>query len=144
LAQSVTQGFEVSLLARPELCKSCGSLSIAEPEIFPTLSGGKVLPDDCVVLKVTPDPFDVDAYRPGSRHRQQSDRLGMGKIEVKRLRACGGPERRLAPGSHRKLQRRRTGLHISAQHFAQERARQDESLPINGAVEARRALPLID
>jgi hypothetical protein len=144
LAQSVTQAFEVSLLARPELCKSCRSLSIAEPEIFLTLSGRKVLPGDCVVLKVAPDSFDVDAYRPGSRHRQQSERIGMGKIEVKRLRACGGPERRLSPGSHRKLQLRRSSLHISAQYFAQERSRQDESLPISGAVEARRASPLID
>jgi hypothetical protein len=144
LAQSVAQGFEVSLLARPEPCKSCWSLAIAEPEIFLTLSGGKVLPGDRVVLKVAPDPFDVDAQRPGSRDRQQSEGIGVGKIEVSRLRACSAPERRLSPGSHSKFKLRRISLHISAQYFAQERSRRDESLPITEAVEARRALPLID
>jgi len=95
------------------------------------------------VLEVAPDAFNIDSYRVISRDRQQGDRIGVRKIELDRLCVAAGPERRLSSGGRCKLQIRRISLHISAQYFAQEHSRQDESLPIFRAVKARRALQLI-
>jgi hypothetical protein len=117
-AQAFSQGFEVSLLARPKARKCARLIRIGHAEIFLTLGGGKELSNDQTVSGVGPNPLDIDPYRPIGRDRQQSNRIAMGEIELDR---CGGTARlhaRLSPRPVVKSNERRVHVRISTQYLA--------------------------
>jgi len=76
-AQSLSQGFEVSLLARPKPRECAGLFHIVQPEIFLTFRRRKEMPHDEVVFGVAADLCDVDSHRTIGPDGQQSNRIGM-------------------------------------------------------------------
>jgi hypothetical protein len=77
LAQSFSQGFEVSLFARPKPRECAGLFHIVQPGIFLTFRCRKEMLHDGVVFGVAADLCNVDSYRTIGRDGQQSNRIGM-------------------------------------------------------------------